>query len=284
MQYIKVVLVILISLITYSCFSAKGLPIKEVAKDNSKQVSDVDSMTADSTKLSSEIKDDVQTDYVTMTPMVDHSEWDKLLKKYVAENGDVNYQGFKNDREALDNYINYLATKVPAKDWSVQEQLAYFINVYNANTIQLIIDNYPTKSIKDISNPWLKNRLKIGDEDYSLADIENGILRKMNEPRIHFAINCASVSCPKLLNTAYTANNVEALMEKATADFINNNDKNQLAQNQLQLSKIFKWYESDFTSQGSLVDYINQYANIDISKDAKIDYIEYNWALNEQNR
>ena len=152
----------------------------------------------------------------------------------------------------------------------------------NANTIKLIIDNYPLKSIKDISNPWLKNRLKIGDEDYSLADIENGILRKMNEPKIHFAINCASISCPKLMNTAYTAENVQDLMKQATEEFINNSEKNKLSTNSPKISEIFKWYKSDFTENGTIINYINQYANTKISEGAKINYIEYNWGLNDQ--
>ena len=178
------------------------------------------------------VEEDVQTDSVTMdNPLLDHTPWDQLLKKYVADNGDVDYKGFKNDSQKLNEYVKYLASQVPEKSWTVDEQLAYFINVYNANTIKLIIDNYPLKSIKDISNPWLKNRLKIGDEDYSLADIENGILRKMNEPKIHFAINCASISCPKLLNTAYTAENVQDLMKQATEEFINNSEKNKLSTN-----------------------------------------------------
>lgn len=248
---------ILVILMTFtSCFCAKGLPIKQTEYQGQAQ---------------------------NQKTIVDHSAWDKLLKKYVAKNGDVDYKGFKNDAVALNNYINYLATKVPTESWSKREQLAYFINVYNANTIKLIIDHYPTKSIKDIKNPWLKNRIKIGDKDFSLSGIENGILRKMNEPRIHFAINCASVSCPKLLNTAFTASNVETLLEQATKAFIQNTDKNKISENRIELSKIFQWYKGDFKDNGSLIDYVNQYSTIKINPDAKVDYLEYDWNLNEQN-
>nr|WP_321221929.1 DUF547 domain-containing protein [uncultured Psychroserpens sp.] len=288
MKHLNYIIVIVLSIFLASCFSAKGLPIKKVKDDTAmstesqktmKDGEDKQTETIDDTM----VEDDVQTDYVTMNPMLDHAPWDALLKKYVAKNGDVDYKGFKNDSQKLNDYINYLAKKVPAKNWSVNEQLAYFINVYNANTIKLIIDNYPTKSIKDISNPWMKNRLKIGDEDYSLADIENGILRKMNEPKIHFAINCASYSCPKLLNEAYTADNVQDLMQRATVEFINNTDKNKLSSNNPKISEIFKWYKSDFTENGSVIDYINQYAKTKISANAKVDYIDYDWSLNEQN-
>jgi len=214
--------------------------------------------------------------------IVDHSAWDGLLKKYVADNGDVNYKGFKKDAKLLNNYIDYLASKVPSKNWSKPEKLAYFINVYNANTIKLIIDNYPTKSVKDISNPWSKNRIKIGGDDFSLEDIEHENLRKMNDPRIHFAINCASASCPKLLNKAYTAQNVDALLEHATKGFISDPKKNIINERSVKLSKIFQWFKSDFTKQGSLIDYINKYSDIKINSNASIDYLEYNWNLNEQ--
>jgi hypothetical protein len=215
--------------------------------------------------------------------VVDHSAWEKLLKKYVAENGDVNYKGFKKNVEQLNNYVDYLATKIPSENWSKPEKLAYFINVYNANTIKLIIDNYPIKSIKDIKNPWSKKRIKIGNEDFSLEDIEHQILREMDEPRNHFAINCASTSCPKLLNSAYTSENVEQLLDKATNSFIENPKKNIISEHQLQLSKIFKWYKSDFTTNGNLIDYINQYSKVKIHRDATITYLEYDWNLNEQN-
>lgn len=256
MNYLKYSLILLIGLSTYSCFSAKGLPIKEVKEQTSAQ---------------------------TSNEQLDHSYWNDLLKKYVDDNGNVDYKGFKTESKQLNEYIDYLASKVPSENWSINEQLAYFINVYNANTIKLIIDNYPLKSIKDINNPWMKNRLKIGDKDYSLADIENGILRKMNEPKIHFAINCASYSCPKLLNIAYTSENVQELMELATREFINNSNKNKISSNNPKLSEIFKWYKSDFTENGSLIDYINQYSKTPVSADAKIDYIEYNWNLNDKN-
>lgn len=260
MNYLKHTLILLITLNTYSCFSAKGLSIKEV-KDN----------TSTETQVETE----------SFNQTLDHSTWDALLKKYVADNGDVDYKGFKTESKKLNKYIDYLASKVPSENWNINEQLAYFINVYNANTIKLIIDNYPLKSIKDISNPWRKNRLKIGDKDYSLTDIENGILRKMNEPKIHFAINCASYSCPKLLNTAFTEENVQELMELATHEFINNSNKNKLSANNPELSEIFKWYKKDFTENGSLVDYINQYAETKISTNAKVNYLDYNWNLNE---
>jgi len=251
----KYLILLALPLLLNSCFSAKGLPVKTV-------------------------RDIEQT---TNAVVLDHSNFDKLLKKYVVKNDDVDYKGFKKDSKKLNNYISYLEEQKPSKKWSVETQLAYFINVYNANTIKLILDNYPTKSIKDISSPWLKNRFKIGGKEFSLAGLENGILRKMNEPRIHFAINCASASCPKLLAIAYTEKNVMELMERATKEFINNSAKNKLSSNEAKISEIFKWYKSDFTENGSILDYINKYSKTAVNPSTKIQYIDYDWSLNEQN-
>jgi len=257
----KLLFLACVALTLNSCFSAKGLPVKTVDT----------------------VSENSQTESTTTTQTVDHAQFDALLKKYVAKNGDVDYKGFKNDSDKLNSYINYLEQQTPSKAWSVETQLAYFINVYNANTIKLIIENYPTESIKDIDKPWLKNRFKIGDNEFSLAGLENGILRKMNEPRIHFAINCASTSCPKLLDEAYTEANVLALMERATKEFINNNSKNQIASDSIKISEIFKWYKSDFTENGSVIDYINKYSDTKINANTKVEYLDYDWSLNEQN-
>jgi len=103
----------------------------------------------------------------------------------------------------------------------------------------------------------------------------------MNEPRIHFAINCASFSCPKLLNTAFTANQMEAQLHEVTLDFVNDKTRNRISKEKMQLSNIFKWYKKDFTENGSLVNYIKPYAEIEINTNTDIDYLKYDWNLNE---
>lgn len=212
--------------------------------------------------------------------MPDHSEWNSLLKKYVNNKGDVAYKSFKANESALQNYLDHLAENSPKESWSKNKKLAYYINLYNAATVKLILDNYPTKSIKDLKNPWGKDWVKTGDGKISLGDIEHKILRKMNEPRIHFAINCASFSCPKLLNVAFTSSNMETLLEQATKDFINDTTRNKISTEKLALSNIFKWYKKDFTENGSLIAYIKPYTKIEISN-SKIKYLKYNWNLNE---
>lgn len=230
-----------------------------------------------------EIKQPLNTISETSTVQVDHSAWDALLKKYVDEAGMVDYKSFQNDRPALQAYLAYLAEQVPTDFWSVQELLAYYINVYNAYTVDLILENYPVASIKDINGPWTKGIVKVGNKQLSLGGIENGILRKMNEPRIHFAINCASFSCPKLLNEAYTAANIDAQLDQVTRDFIEG-DKNEISAQTPQLSSIFDWYKKDFVvdEKVDVIAYINQYSTVKINANAPIEYLEYNWSLNQQ--
>ncbi len=214
---------------------------------------------------------------------VDHSQFDALLKKYVNEKGLVDYKGFATDRAQLTEYLNQLATLDPNDDWSVQELLAYYINLYNAVTIDLILDNPNVKSIKDIDGPWTKGRAKVGDKMLSLGGIENGILRKMNEPRIHFAINCASISCPPLLREAYTASKINEQLDRATTSFING-PKNELSADSVALSSIFKFYTKDFYINGndSLIPYINKYATTKVNLSASVRFLDYNWNLNDQ--
>lgn len=214
---------------------------------------------------------------------VDHSDWDILLKKHVDDQGFVDYQGFKTDQDQLKAYLSKLSKLEPNNDWSVQELLAYYINLYNAATVELIVENYPVNSIKDIKGAWTKGFVKIGDKNVSLGAIENGVLRKMNEPRIHFAINCASYSCPKLMKEAYTAAKIDEQLDAATSEFINS-DKNDLATTPPQLSKIFDFYTTDFKVNGNkdLIAYINQYSTTKISPNTDYTFKDYDWKLNAQ--
>ncbi|MBT8293879.1 MAG: DUF547 domain-containing protein [Eudoraea sp.] len=212
---------------------------------------------------------------------VDHKSWDQLLNRFVEESGNVNYDGFKKESETLNRYLEQLGSNTVNENWSKNKKLAYYINLYNAATVKLILDNYPLKSITDIKKPWGKKWIKYGGELISLGQIEHKILRKMNEPRIHFAINCASFSCPKLLNEAYTEDKLEKQLHKATKDFINDPSRNIISENKVELSEIFKWYKKDFENNGSLIAYLNQYLISPINPDAKIEYIKYNWSLNE---
>ena len=212
---------------------------------------------------------------------IDHKQWNDLLQKHVSEQGNVDYKGFKKDEVALQSYLDVLSKNLPEKSWSKEAVLAYWINAYNAFTVKLIVDNYPVKSIKKIDNPWDKAFFALGTKKYSLGEIEHKILRKMNEPRIHFAINCASFSCPNLINEAFVEMKLQNQLETATKSFVNDKTKNTIAANKIEISSIFDWFSGDFKTSGTLIDFLNKYSSVQISKKAKISYKEYNWNLNE---
>ena len=211
-----------------------------------------------------------------------YKEYNTFLGKYVAESGNVNYDKIKNNKSELDAIVSQFTKNQPTTKWSKNEKLAYYINLYNINTLKAVVDNYPTKSIKDIDKVWDKKFISSGKVKISLSDVENKILRKMNEPRIHFAINCASFSCPKLYNEAFAPETLEKQLEAATKNFINDKTKNTISKETIKISEVFNWYKEDFvTKTSSLLDYINKYAAIKIDKNAKISYAEYNWSLNK---
>jgi len=240
-----------------------------------------------STEISSDEKGTVNIDVSTKTSETiyseafDHTIFNQLLKKHVSKQGNVNYKGFKSESKVLQGYIDLLKTNQPNDSWTKADKLAYWINAYNALTIDLILKNHPIKSIKDIKNPWDQRLWKIGETWQNLNDIEHKILRKMNEPRIHFAIVCASVSCPKLQNKAFTASNIEAQLTNATKEFLADKSKNELSKNQIKLSKIFKWFKKDFEEEGSLLDFLNLYTDVSISSKAKKSFKDYDWNLND---
>ncbi len=214
-----------------------------------------------------------------------HDAWDALLKKRVDEDGWVDYRGFEADRAALQGYLDHLAGYIPGDHWSKEEQLAYYINLYNAGTVLLILDHYPLESIKDIWNPWGKNRLTIGSSAYSLNDIEHRILRKMEEPRIHFAVNCASKGCPPLFHEPFEGRTLEDQLNDAPRRFINDPDRYRLDAQTLYPSKIFDWYGEDLNDNP--VTYFLYYAQGDPKTHLaqqrsrlKVDYLDYDWSLN----
>ncbi|GAB3634771.1 DUF547 domain-containing protein [Hymenobacter arcticus] len=225
--------------------------------------------------------------------VVDHSAYDRLLKKHVTAQGLVDYKGFKADEVAFNQYLALLSKNPPAANWSKPDQMAYWINAYNAYTIRLILDHYPVESIKDIGSkikipfvttPWAAKFFSIGGEKMSLDNIEHGILRKkFDDPRIHFTLVCASISCPRLRNEAYTAAQLEKQFDDQGRDFLNNPAKNKIGKSAAQLSKYFDWYKGDWEKNGqSVVKWVNRYSTTKMDDNTKISYLEYNWNLNKQ--
>ena len=218
----------------------------------------------------------------------DHKNWDVLLKKWVSEEGWVDYKGFLTEKDELEAYLQELSTNSPDNSWGESEKLAFWINAYNAFTVKLILDHYPLESITDlhtiplVATVWKKKFFQIGGEEMSLHIIEHKILRKeFEEPRIHFAINCASISCPVLRREAYTAEKVEAQLLEQAQLFLSDESRNRITKDRVKISQIFLWFRGDFTKEGSLIDFLNKYTEVEIEKSAKVGYLSYDWGLNE---
>lgn len=292
----KYVSILILSLFVFSCSGTKKAiepqpePVREVAtvtdvQDIVEIPSVLDTPNNDKTNVPEPPKppklEEVKITDHYYPEEFNHNRWNILLSKNVSKNGNVDYKAFKHNPLELQVYIDDLKHNLPTEDWDKKDKLAYWINAYNALTIDLILRNYPTKSIKDIKDPWDQRLWQFGDTWQNLNDIEHKILRNMNEPRIHFAIVCASISCPKLQNEAFTAANLEAQLTKATKEFLADTSKNKLSENTIEISKIFKWFKKDFEDHGSLIDFINQYSGVTISNKAKKSFMDYNWDLNE---
>jgi len=184
-----------------------------------------------------------------MSQPISHELWDGLLQEHVQPDGNVDYASLLQERSKFDEYIKLLENNHPnPMNWSREESMAFWINAYNAFTVQKVLDHYPVSSI---------------------------------EPRIHFAVNCASISCPPLANFAFTGDELDDQLDLMTEKFLADTSKNVITADRLELSKIFNWYKPDFTDGQSLKEYINQYTDIDISPSAKIKYLPYDWGLND---
>ena len=230
----------------------------------------------------------------------DHQLFTDILQNYVV-NGLVDYKNLKNDNR-LDKYLSQLSNTDPSK-LNRKEKLAFWINAYNAFTLQIVTANYPIESITDLNTGgkiiayllgdtvWDKEFITINNKKYSLNDIEHKILRKMNEPRIHFAIVCASISCPELLNEAFESKTLENQLESQTRKFLNDKTRNDfdLKKRQAYISEIFNWFDDDFgDSDENVLMFISKYVPENTSLDIKSNvtewntsYNDYNWNLNE---
>lgn len=213
---------------------------------------------------------------------IDYSIWEIILKRYIDNKGNVDYSGLKREEKMLDDFLNILENTRINNRWTEKEKVAFWINVYNAFTIKLILKNYPLKSIKDIKKPWDKKFFYVNKEYLSLGDVEHQILRKrFNEPRIHFAINCASKSCPRIVQIPYTGNNLDNLLDRQTKEYINNPDLNNIGEEFYKLSKLFSWFSKDFkNAEGSVLSFINKYSKTIIKDQKNKGAIEYDWKLN----
>ena len=230
----------------------------------------------------------------------EHQKWTAVLQAYQNEEGLVNYAKLKQDAAAaehlLSQYLEALAAvkKSEYQSWSRHEQMAFLINAYNAFTIQLIIDHYPVKSIRKIggffSGPWKKEFFSILDGELkSLDPIEHDVLRpEFKDYRIHAAVNCASISCPPLRNEAFTGARLDEQLDDQMRQWFADPGRNRFAleSGEIELSRIFDWYEKDFDKWGGgIIIVLQRYAPDEVKEllknDPDIDYLKYNWSLNE---
>ena len=220
----------------------------------------------------------------------DWSNYAALLNQYVSTSQHhsvqlnwIHYSQLKSDAR-WNKVVAQLETFSPDQLTNQQEQLAFYINAYNIMAIKTVVDNWPLESIKDVGNfiwpVWKRTAGKIGQTRTSLNEIEHEILRPMGEPRVHFAIVCASVSCPNLRNEPFTATNLNKQLDEQTAEFISNSKKGLYQDgNIIHVSQIFSWFEDDFSNEGGIKKFIARYRSI--SKEAVIQPdIPYNWLVN----
>lgn len=246
------------------------------------------------------------------TISVDHSLWQAVLDRYLVTDAlsqtYVNYAGLtaeadqqevstkalgKQQLTPLEEYISQLLAVDPLI-LNRQEQKAYWFNLYNAATVQLMVKHYPISSITKVGGgffsfgPWNDDILTINGKSLSLNDIEHGILRPIyDDPRIHYGVNCASLSCPNLLAQAFTADNTEQLLEQAARDYINHPRGVSVDAQTVTFSKIYDWYQEDFNhSTNGVLQHVRQYANAELM--AALEQLDqprfryvYDWKLND---
>jgi hypothetical protein len=219
-----------------------------------------------------------------------HSTYNSLLTTHV-QNGFVDYKALKKEEVKLDLYLKDLSqvTNQEFNSFSREEKLCFWINAYNAFTLKLILDHYPLKSIRNIGilpgAAWKKDFFSLLGSVRNLDWIEHSRLRvDFSEPKIHFAIVCASIGCPKLISEAYVPSKLINQLNSSMENFLSDTTKNRYepSENTLYISKIFDWFSGDFTKQGTLISFLKKGMKQEIPESAKIRYTDYDWSLNER--
>jgi len=235
----------------------------------------------------------------TSTQKIDHHEWNDFLARHVKQDSQginrVTYASVsESEQRALQSYINAMQN-IPISRFSRDEQLAYWINLYNAVTVNVVLMHYPVASIRDIDispgffsdGPWGKKLLQIENKALSLNDIEHGILRPIwKDARIHYAVNCASVSCPDLSNKAYSSAGIDQQLDEAAKQYIAHPRAVRFTDEGVVVSSIYSWFQNDFGQQeADVIKHLQKYADDEmINKLNGIQFFaddEYDWSLND---
>ena len=235
------------------------------------------------------------------TAVIDHSLWNETVQEYVVRNPDgINrfayrrLQATADDYQKLRDYLDAMS-KVEISKYNRAQQQAYWINLYNAVTVDVVVANYPVQSIRDISSgffsagPWKRELIEVEGVALTLDDIEHRILRPIwKDPRIHYAVNCASLGCPNLQDQAFTAANTDALLNQGAVEFVNHPRGARVVGGDLRVSSIYDWFEVDFGgSESDVIAHLKQYANADLKAALEgvdgIDNDSYDWEINAVN-
>ncbi len=231
------------------------------------------------------------------TAAIDHSAWDAILNAYVTPSSDgVNRFDYGRvtfeDKQSLEGYVHALEA-IDLSRYNRNEQFAFWANLYNAVTVNLVIDAYPVASIRKIksgafsSGPWSKKRIQIGARELSLDDIEHKVLRKYwRDPRVHYALNCASIGCPNLPRKAFTGQMLNVALDAAARTYINHSRGAHIDKGKLTVSSIYHWYREDFgNSDQGVIDHLMQFAQSPFAQELasiqKISNHDYDWSLND---
>ena len=240
----------------------------------------------------------------TRVDHIDHSAWQDILDRYIAPDATgvnlVDYEALAadaGDAGKLDGYLDYLQSLDP-RGYKRAEQMAYWINFYNALTVKVVLDAYPVDTIRDIhegvvpyTGPWDDVHARVAGEDLTLNHMEHGILRPIwQDERIHYAVNCAAYGCPHLLDTAFTADNTEELLDAGARDYVNNmRGVDVVDEDFIVISSIYDWYAEDFgNTEESVKEHLIEHAGDDLASflegfEGFIEY-DYDWSLNRQGR
>ena len=238
------------------------------------------------------VEADTRTEQQTTDTPFSHDLFNQVLQEHVDKER-VDYAKLKSNPEKLEAYLDLLAVAKPS-EMSFNAQLAFWINTYNALVIKGVIDHYPTKSVRKVKafgGFFSRLKFQVAGETYSLNQIEHDIIRtEFVDPRVHFALVCASISCPPLENTVYLPETIEEQLDAVTLKFVTNPKKVRLdrSKRRVYLSKIFKWYKKDFTEgYDGVADFLADYlpsedADFVLAKDVKFHYLDYDWTLNDK--
>ena len=237
------------------------------------------------------VETDVRADKQHSDTPFSHDLLDQVYKEHV-ENGKVHYTNLKANPEKLEDYLDVLAWANP-EEMSYAEQLAFWINAYNALVIKGVIDHYPTKSVRSVKffgGFFSRLKFNVAREVYTLNQIEHDIIRQeFVDARVHFALVCASKSCPPLEGTVFLPETIEEQLDEVTLKFIRDPEKVRLdrKENIVYLSKIFEWYAADFTEgYDGVPDFLADYlpsadAEFVLKEDVTFQYLDYDWVLND---